>query len=558
MVIPLAGGRGFNVSAAESTVPTALSSEATAAAIDELFAESWAANAITPAAVADDAELVRRTYLDLAGRIPSVHEVRAYLATDDPDKHRRLVDELVSGPEFAAHLASQWREILLPGAVNELRLRASVPQFEAWLRLRFAANTPYDRIVRDLLTATSADSPPIMFTPNVIGRPTPLVFYLAAEQKPEELAAAASRAFLGLRLECAQCHDHPFADWKQEDFWATAAFFRNGEASADEAPAPGSITLAEDFSRAAIEILDTGRSAEPRFLDGSTPAWQAGRGNRTTFADWLTDEANVYFARAAANRLWAQLLGKGLIEPVDSLDQGEALAPSGVLTLLAEQLKAHDLDLQFLVRTITATRVYHLSSAAAETNDPGTATTDAPTIDAQTTEAPASDADAPSPQQFSRYLVRSMSAEQLYESLLQATGIPLSSEDPSDFNLTSVGPRAEFIRQFSIDASRRDGAEMSILHALSLMNGSLVAGATDLDNSYTLVSVAEAPFLDAEQRISTLFLATLSRPPSDDELAHFGTYVAARSGEPGSDDNPAAYGDVLWALINSAEFALLH
>lgn len=531
LLVIAAGTHADDVAGAdESKQADPLSVDAAARAVDDLLAESWSAGSITPAEPADDAELVRRTYLDLAGRIPSVSETRAYLARPATDKHSQLVDELLSHPEFAAHLASVWREILLPGAVNELRLRTSVPQFEAWLRLRFAANTPYDRIVRELLTASSAESAPIMFAPRVIGRPTPLAFYLSAEQKPENLAAAASRAFLGLRLECAQCHDHPFADWKQEDFWATAAFFRNGEAAADEAPVPGSVTVAEDFSRAAIEIPDTNQSVEPRFLDGSTPAWQAGRGNRTTFALWLTDSANEYFARAVVNRVWSLLLGKGLLEPVDSLDQGEAMAPPAIITLLSEQLTAHELDLRFLVRTITRTRAYQLSSGS-----------DAPS------NSPAAE--------FSRYLVRSMSAEQLYQSLLQATGVPLATEGPAEIGLAGFGRRAEFIRRFTIDAERRDSAETSILHALALMNGSLVANATDLENSFTLVSVTEAPFLDTDERIRTLFLATLSRQPSDAELEHFTTFVSEHT----EDDAPrAAYSDVLWALINSAEFALLH
>jgi hypothetical protein len=513
-----------------------LTPDEAAGAIDELLTRSWAESSITPAEPADDAELVRRTYLDLAGRIPSVSETRAYLADTATDEHGRLVDELLTHPEFAAHLASVWREMLLPGAVNELRLRTSVPQFEAWLRLRFAANMPYDQIVRDLLTANSVDSPPIMFAPTVIGRPTPLAFYLAAEQKPENLAGAASRAFLGLRLECAQCHDHPFADWKQADFWATAAFFRNGAATADEAPVPGSIAVTEDFSRAAIDIPDTNQSVEPRFLDGSTPAWEAGRGNRTTYALWLTDPENKYFARAVVNRVWALLLGKGLLEPVDSLDQGEAMAPPAIITLLSEQLSAHDLDLRFLVRTITRTRAYRLSSG---TDDPSDAQSQPGT----------------QPQEFARYLVRSMSAEQLYESLLQATGIPLSADSPTQFELAGFGQRAEFIRRFTIDEERRDSAETSILHALALMNGSLVASATDLENSYTLVSVTEAPFLDTPERIGTLFLATLSRLPTDAEMDHFTTFVTDRA----KVDAPrAAYGDVLWALVNSAEFALLH
>ncbi len=203
------------------TAPARLSAEELAAWIDNAFDASWKKQGVEPAPRTNDGEFVRRVFLDLIGRIPSVAETRAFFDDARADKRHRLVEELLQRGAFAAHLANTWRDLLLAGSAA-LESRAQAPALEIWLKLRFSANMPYDQLVGELLTATLDRNSP--------RTPSPLAFYQAAEFKPEQLAANASRLFLGVQVQCAQCHDHPFAEWKQPQFWSFAAFFNNLDA----------------------------------------------------------------------------------------------------------------------------------------------------------------------------------------------------------------------------------------------------------------------------------------------------------------------------------------
>jgi hypothetical protein len=213
----LAAGRAWGAG------PAPLDDKALAGRIDHHINAGLAAAKVEPAPGADDAEFVRRAYLDLVGRIPSVAEVRTFLDDKAPDKRRRLVGQLLEGPRYVTHFARVWRALLLPEANTNFQVRFQAPAFEAWLRKRIAANDGYDALVRQLLTMPIGQGPQGRFPGN--NADTPVAFYMAKEVKPENLAAATSRLFLGFRLECAQCHNHPFASWKRDQFWGFAAFF---------------------------------------------------------------------------------------------------------------------------------------------------------------------------------------------------------------------------------------------------------------------------------------------------------------------------------------------
>jgi hypothetical protein len=525
--------------AAVSADQAAHDAAALAATIDRHLAAGWAAARIEPAPLAGDAEFVRRVYLDLAGRIPSVSEVRHFLDDQRPDKRRRLVSDLLAGPRCVTHFINVWRALMLPETTTTLQARLLAPGFEAWLRKQLQNNVPYDQMIRDLLTTpmngANGRNP---FGQQPGGEPTAIAYYLTKEVKPENLAASTARLFLGVKIECAQCHNHPFADWKREQFWSFAAFFaglqRQGQG--DFAAAGREIT-----DRRELTIPGTERIVQATFLDGAQPKWKYNTTARATLADWITSGDNPFFARAAVNRLWGYFFGIGLIDPVDDMVGEHQASHPELLDELARQFVKHHFDLTFLIRAITASRAYQLSSVA-----PGQGEED--------------------PRQFARMPLRGLSAEQLFDSVAQATGFRDTSNVPNPF-IGPQGPRNQFLTRFADQSDKPTEVQTSILQALALMNGQVINEATDLQRSETLTALLDAPFMDTAERISTLFLATVSRQPRPQELSRLLRYVedgGALKDTPASTPEEKrqrynrALADVFWVLLNSGEFFLNH
>jgi len=519
------------VQAAEQCAPPsaqaadALDESELTARIDQTLAAAWSANHVEPTAPADDAEYLRRVYLDLIGKIPSVAELQAFLANSQSDKRARVVEELLRRGAHAQHFANTWRGLMLAGAPENIEANILVPQFETWLRLRFAINTPYDRLVTELLTATIEPAAPGSPANQRRFVPSPAAFFQANEQKPEQIAASTTRIFLGVQVQCAQCHDHPFSHWTRREFWSLAAFFDRAATAGMPETRPTSGTAN------AILIPETQIVVEPAFLDGSQPDWNSSSNKRELLSRWITQTDNPFFARAAVNRLWDHFLGRGFVHPVDDLDKANPPSHPELLDELARQFALHHFDLNYLIRAITGTRAYQLSSRTSGAGEGDLA-------------------------QFARMPLRRMTADQLFASIVQATGfrevMPAARRGALP-DMTSAA--AEFRNRFADQSVPRTEAETSILQALSLMNGKLVSDATDLEKSETLLAVADAPFLKNHQRVAALFMAALSRPPADEELSQFVDYVE-RSG-PGQDPKKSL-ADVFWALLNSAEFALNH
>jgi hypothetical protein len=279
-----------------------------------------------------------------------------------------------------------------------------------------------------------------------------------------------------------------------------------------------------------MAIPGTDRVVQANFLDGTEPRWKYKVGPRITFAEWLTSRENPFFARAAANRMWAHFFGVGIVDPVDDLgdDKAEPSHP-GLLEEMGKDFAAHDFDMKYLIRAMTMTRAYQLTSAQ----------TDPTQEDIRL---------------FARMPVKGMTAEQLFDSVSSATGYrePRASQDPFIFGAST--PRTEFLAKFA-SQDKRTESTTSILQALALMNGKLVADATNVERSVTLAGVADAPFLDTAGKVETLFLGTLSRAPRAEERDRFVKYV--EGGGPGK-DKKKALADVFWALLNSSEFMLNH
>ncbi len=357
--------------------------------------------------------------------------------------------------------------------------------------------------------------------------PTPIAFYQAKQGKPENLAAATARVFLGLRLECAQCHDHFFDTWKQHEFWSYAAFF-SGVPNPEMMSSPRMVKT--DFPGPSVMIPGTEQVVPAAFLDGEQPDWSSGTPSREVLADWMTSPANPYFARATVNRVWAHLFGIGLVDPVDDFTAQNPPSHPKLLDLLADEFVKQDQDVKFLLLVLTNTQTYQLSSRQ--------------THESQQT-----------PRLFARMAVKALTPEQLFDSIAQATGYqqPFNPEEPLNFN--NDPRRQEFIENFANSRESTTEKQATILQALQLMNGELVAGATRPADSRTLGGIVDAPFLTLREKIDALFLATLSRLPDEEESQAFVVYAQA-DGQ--SKDTSGPLGDIFWALLNSSEFLMNH
>jgi hypothetical protein len=511
-----------------SNLPNAknqLEIKALAGKIDQLIAQHWKEKGAKGTRVADDAEFMRRVYLDLIGRIPRVSEARAFLRDKRSDKRQRLVDKLLESPGYAAHFTHVWRALMIPNNNNDI-FQFNPGSFEAWLKDRLKNNIPYDKMVREVMTVNAGGNNGFgrgvgrgMQQPN--SQLTPIAFYQANENKPENLAASTSRLFLGVKLECAQCHDHPFAKWSRKQFWENAAFFT------DVAPRQPGVEVP-----ATLKIPGTEKVVRPRFLDGAAPKSRDGVSNRKLLADWMTRGDNPYFARAAANRMWAHFFGIGLIDPLEEESDENPPSHPDLLNELSRQFVAHKFDMKFLIRAIVSSRTYQLSSTLthATQNDD---------------------------RLFARMPVKGLTAVQLFDSLSMATGYrdatPQNQRGFVGFGQTS--PRAEFLTKFA-NQDKRTETQTSILQALALMNGQFTAEATKIKDSINLAAVIDFPHMNTpEKKIEALYLATLSRKPRPEELSKMVKYV--RSGGP-KKNSKAALTDVFWVLLNSSEFILNH
>ncbi len=354
--------------------------------------------------------------------------------------------------------------------------------------------------------------------------PSPLAYYVAKDAKPENLAAGTARTFLGIRIECAQCHNHPFDHWKREQFWGLAAFFAGvTKQGKDDAHGP----IREVVDRRELVIPETTQVVKAAFLDAKKPEWGRRSLGRELLADWVTAPDNPYFARAAVNRVSARFFATGIIDPIDDFRDDNPPSHPELLDLLAREFRSHGYDLKFLIRAITASKAYALTSAVGPSEL-----------------APAN--------LFAAMPVRTLSPGQLFEALAQATTIRYGPVGRFDFEGSD---KERFVELFTNREEKPTEGETTILQALAFMNGPLISGVTTLATSDTLTAIAEAPYLDTAGRIEVLYLAALTRRPRSDELQKLVGYVD-RGGATG--DHAGTLADVLWALLNSPEFRFNH
>ena len=498
---------------------TRLTTRELADRIDREFTAVWKDSKIEPPAVSDDATFLRRAYLDLSGTIPPVSQVREFLDYTGEHKRFLLIERLLSDnrrPEryaerTAAHWATLWRRMMIPGNTPEAQ---QAVMLEPWLKRQFVDNVPYDEIARKLITAKSSDTNAMMPANPRLGQLAsgPALYLQVAGGKPETSASAVSRMFLGVRIGCAECHNHPFAAWKQADFWGMAAFFNGVKGGALE----DSTTLKIRPENSLVDYTAT-------FLASGEPAkLNNGKMARETVADWITAPENTLFAATAVNRVWLHLLGRGLTESVDDLDKASP-QERRFLDELARHFVAAGYDLQWLISGICQSQLYQRESAREEilSSAPGLRP------------------------------VKTLTPEQLFNSLEQALALPVARADGSArFN----GLRDQLIsRMNEATGNAPEEYRAGVPQALLLMNGQLTTEATDLDKSRTLRGVLDAPFLDTEQKLTTLFYATFSRRPNEAERKILLQHVQ-KSNEIAKQNEACA--EIFWGLLNSPEFVL--
>jgi uncharacterized protein DUF1549/uncharacterized protein DUF1553 len=480
--------------------------------IDELVLRKLARLRITPSPRCTDAEFVRRAFLDVIGTLPTPAETRAFLGDTDPRRRATLVDTLLERPEYADYWGMRWSDILL---VNRDPLfPKGAYAFDRWVRDSFRRNRPYNELAFELLTAQGATY-----------RDGAANFFRAAPS-PRDAAIAVSQLFLGVRLECAQCHHHPSERWSQDDFYRLAAYFaRMQERGASEYEAVISLGKSGE-----VKNPRTGQVMAPRPLLGPAPA-AAEDDSRISLAAWVTAPENPFFAREAVNRVWAALLGRGLFEPIDDQRVTNPASNEPLLDALAQAFVRSGYDFKQLIRTILASETYQRSARSNPTNVNDT-------------------------RNYSRAYPRRLPAEVLMDAVDQVTGVP------ELFNGLPPGLRATQLWDNKLDnyflnvfgrpgrisvCSCERSSEGSLTQVLHLMNSPGVQGKLAADEG-RVAQLAASP-RSAEQIVGELYLATYSREPTSRErraaLAAFSRSGATRR---------SATEDLLWALINSPEF----
>lgn len=518
--------------------------------IDREISSKWQQHQITPAPAADDAAFLRRVFLDLGGVIPTYEEAIAFLDDTSPDKRAKLIEKLLASPRYAQHQADVW-DMTLFGREPPGYEAAKREGFQVWLREAFAKNMPYDELARRLLKAegnTAED-----------GAPMYLVQYI---RHPEDAAVAISQTFLGVQLQCARCHDHPYETWTQLDFYGMAAFFsrlemvKAGKAKVEDKELD-KIYVAEmntgdiKFTGPATDATPgkKGEPVAPKFLlaaaleepdlsaefkdekrpkEGEVPP-SPKFSRKDKLAEWITSPDNPYFARAIVNRIWAQYMGRGLVHPIDNMSESNTPSHPALLEALTRDFVAHKYDIQHLVREIISSDAYQLASIG-EVGDA-------------------------MPLSFERARTRPLSAEELLESWRVATRYDeMAKQTNKEMKGRYYGVTFDYIRRYFGEPNNGVGDFQGGMHEhLYLNNGELGRLITSEKGGLCdelMKSEGEWP-----AKVERLYISILSRRPSPEEQAKFVEYITS---ETEKDRQSERLREAMWVLMTCSEFRFNH
>ncbi|MCU0703130.1 MAG: DUF1549 and DUF1553 domain-containing protein [Fimbriiglobus sp.] len=481
---------------------------------------------IAPSDLCSDNEFVRRVYLDCIGRLPTPAETGQFLSDTATTKRTGLIDRLVTLPEFADFWALKWADVLRSNR-KTIQLKGSTG-YQAWLRERFASNAPFNEVVKELLTATgnSYTNPPAN--------------YYRISKDPTILAESTAQLFLGVRMQCAKCHNHPFERWSQDDYYGLSAVFarvktKPAATAADRAPKPAEsaeVVLVERGGE--VSQPRTGKTMKPRFPGKGDQDLPPGTDRRAAFADWLTAVDNPFFAKSVVNRVWFHLMGRGIVDPVDDFRESNPSANDELLNALAADFAKNGYDLRRLVTTVLKSRTYQLSALPNDTNRDDV-------------------------KYFSRAVTKLLTAEQLLDALCDFTGVP------EKFTGLPAGTRAiqlpdgevnhPFLKTFGQPARElacecERESDGNLAQALQLINGPTVN--EKVKNPDNRVGKLLAAKKSEGEILTELYAVALSRQPDAEETKVALTHVAKTA------DKRKAWEDVMWAILNTREFLFRH
>lgn len=493
------------------------------------------------APLAGDAEFLRRVYLDLTGMVPTPAQARAFLADNDPSKRAKLIDQLLASPEHARHLQQVFDVVLMERRADKNVPR---PQWQEYLRQSFADNKPWDQLVREILVADGSDPK---------ARPA-AKFFLDRDGEPNLLTRDIGRLFLGMNLTCCQCHDHPLVEsYKQDHYYGLYAFLNRSTLFKD---AKLGLVMAEkaDGDVTFQSVRDPNKltkSAVPRVPGGATvtePAFEKGQeyavaptkdvrpvpkfSRRAQLAPQVADPSNAHFRRNIANRLWAMMMGRGLIDPIDLDHVDNPPSHPELLDLLASEMAERKFDIRSMLRDLALTKTYQRSSEATEAGK------------------------ELGPDTFTRAILKPLSPEQLAWSLMQSTGVVEAERkalgdkgtEPALYAKLSANA-SSIVTLFAGPGGKPDAYESSVDQALFLNNGALVRGWLAPNRGLT----DRLTKLPDDQVAEELFLSILTRLPEAEEKKEIEAYLKNRTA-----NRPQAVQDLAWALLTSAEFRFNH
>jgi len=487
--------------------------------VDELAVAKWKKLGLKPSPTCDDATFIRRVTVDVCGRLPTAVEVKAFLDDKSADKRAKLIDRLLDSADYPAYFAMKWGAILRNS--NLAGADQAAVAFHNWLKDKIARNRPYDEFVRGIVAAAGEwqDAPAINW------------LWQNRDDQLHQVTADVAQVFLGTRLQCAKCHHHPYERWGQADYYGLAGFFtRLGRKSFGQPPpyyASASPTTGE-------RDPTTGKTPEPKFLDGPVGKFTPDDDPRHALVDWMIKPENPFFAKALVNRLWGHFLGRGIVSEVDDLRETNPPSNPELLDWLAADFVKHKYDMKHVIRTILNSKVYQLSATPTDDNKHDR-------------------------QNFARYYARRMPAEVFLDAVNSTCGVR------GGFNGVSANARAidlphEGFGSYFLDTFDRPKrvtvCECERSTGATLGQVLLLANSEEIENKIADGNGRVAKFFKEKKPITDmiddLYLTALSRPPTASERKRLADYIE------NAKDKQRAVEDVLWAILNTREFMFNH
>lgn len=487
--------------------------------IDELVLDNLVALGLPPSPRCDDATFLRRATIDIAGRIPTLEETQAFLADADPNKRERLVDRLLDSPDYADAFANKWSAILRNKRTDDALHRHGSYAFHDWIRASLAENKPYDQFVRDIVTASGEAS----------GNPATIWFRQVADtnQQVEDL----SQLFLGLRLQCARCHHHPFEKWSTEDYYSLSAFFSRIGRKKGAQPGEDQIF----HNRGTPQAAGPKGTHQAAVLGGKPAEIPADVDPRAALADWMTSAENPFFARSLVNRYWKHFFSRGLVEPEDDMRLTNPPTNPALLEALASDFARHGFDMKHLVRTICRSNTYQLSAEPNAYN-------------------------AEDRQSFSRFYPRRIPAEVALDAIDTLTGKQTSFAGVLGGTKSIQLPDPNFNNYFLTVFGRPNGdsacecervSEANLAQSIHLINSADILG--KLGGEGRASKLAADTARDDAAKVAELYLVSFSRAPTAEETGLVRKYLDGHA-----DNRQSAWEDVVWSLLNTKEFLFNH